>query len=45
MIEIKETGFFNSKEEINNFNKTFISIFQKTEDVAKKLDNIQIIAR
>ena len=43
MSEIKETGFFNTKEEINNFNKTFISIFQKSEDVAKKLDDIQII--
>ena len=36
-------GFFNSKEEIDNFNKTFLSIFQKSEDVAKKLDDIKII--
>ena len=43
MSQIKENGYFISDEDIDNFNKTFISLFEKADEVAKKLDNVELI--
>ena len=43
VINIKSNGYFNFQEDIDNLNKTFLSIFLKADEVAKKLDNSQLI--
>ena len=42
-INIKSNGYFNSQEDIDNLNKKFISLFLKADEVAKKLDDLQLI--
>ena len=43
LINIKSNGYFNSPEDIDKLNKTFLSIFLKADEVAKKLDDVEII--
>ena len=43
IMNLKENGYFISNEEINNINNSFINIIEEAKQVAKKLDNVQII--
>ena len=42
-INLKQNGYFNSQEDIDSLNKTFFSIYLKADEVAKKLDNVDLI--
>ena len=42
-MDIKENGYFISNENIKNINNSFFNIFSEAKEVAKKLDNVQII--
>ena len=43
LMNIKSNGYFISAEDINSFNNSFTSLILEAEEVAKKLDNIDII--
>ena len=43
IINIKENGYFTSGRDINIFNHSFISIISEADEIAKKLDNVNII--
>ena len=43
IMNIKSNGYFISSEDISNFNNSFTSIILEAEEVAKKLDNVNII--
>ena len=42
-MNIKENGYLTSSEDMNNLNNSFGNIIEEAKEVAKKLDNIEII--
>ena len=43
VINLKPNGYFISQEDIDGLSETFFSIFLKSDEVAKKLDNVDLI--
>ena len=43
ILNLKQNGYFISDADIDNFNKTFISLISKADEVSKKLDNFPLI--